>query len=173
MSIAYLRNELDDRWQTTISGRSVDVPKPYIVPQKEDSRASVKKGDVIVVKDGGIESVEPGALGYDAENRDAFVQLDIRTADRERPDITNSTYSPGGTRLLGFRSTADNSSDEHGGLVGEAQRVINEIRKGDNEFDVIQIQEVNDVSEQEDTHRYRALITIRFRTIGSKIDTSV
>lgn len=46
--------------------------------------------------------------------------------------------------------------------MGEATRVIQSYRTGVNEFDRIEVTEVNDISGESGSNHYRAVITVRF-----------
>jgi len=189
VSIALISHYLYDNWEASISGREVDVPysrvsstgKPYITTEKGDTQGNVEDNDIIVVKDGGVEERNPASLHYDYESSDRFVQLDIRTADFKRlGDFDGDTIpwstkqTPGEIALNGLtRDVPPYDSERHGGLIGEVTRVTQEIRRGQNEIDIIEITQVNDLSGQEDKGRYRANVTIRLRTIADEVDTSL
>jgi hypothetical protein len=178
VSINLISHYLSNEWQNDIDGRSVEVPtigtnKPYIVTEKADSRSNTKKNDIIIVKDGGLEERSPASLHYDAESSTSFVQLDIRTADRNRPEINDTKQTPGEVALGGFvEDSPPYRQDRYGGLIGECTRILQQIRRGINGIDIIEIESVNNLSGQEDTGRYRATMTIRLQTTASKIDTS-
>jgi len=59
-------------------------------------------------------------------------------------------------RDLVFGVRDDNNDDEdYGGLVGEVERILDEIRKGDKEFDRVLSPEVQDVSNLADAGTWR------------------
>lgn len=153
---------LDEDWEPRVTGRAVEVPKPVIVTEGEDSEASIKDRDVVVVKDGGTTNVEPGTLGHRENTQNSFVQVDIRTTDRNRPAVPDATRSPGYVRLFGKRDNVANVAERYGGLVGEVTRILQTYRRGVNEFTRIQIEDVNDISSQSGVNHYRATLTVRF-----------
>lgn len=138
------------------------MPEPYIVTESEDSNVSLKKSDAVIVKDGGLATKTPGTLNWDEETTVSFVNIDIRTVDRNREELTDTLRSPGATRLFGKRDVRANTSERFGGLVGEATRVIQSYRRGVNEFDRIEVTEINDISGESGSNHYRAVITVRF-----------
>src|SRR6056297_870111 len=130
--IAWTAYALEEDWEPRVSGRTVEVPQPYISIEGEDSKASVKKSDLIQVKDGELATKEPGTLGYNEETNVSFVNIDIRTVDRNRDKFSDSLRGPGATRLFGKRDERTNTSERYGGLVGEATRILQEYRRGVN-----------------------------------------
>lgn len=160
--IAFTKYALDSDWESRVTGRSVEVPKPYIATEGEDSKASIKQSDVIIVKDGGLATKQAGTLGHKEETNVSFVNIDIRTTDRNREEFPDSLRGPGATRLFGKRDDLTNGTERYGGLVGEATRVIQKYRTGVNEFDQIEVTEVNDISSESGSNHYRAVLTVRF-----------
>lgn len=160
---------LDNMWEERATMRSQEVPQPAIFLESNKSKANLKKGDVIIVRNGGLSSFEPATLGHNEESNTQFVNLDIRTVDRNRENFSDSIMSPGYTRLFGKRDVRTNTGEKYGGLIGECRRIFHELRRGSNEFNKIQITEVNDVSDQEGVNHYRAIMTIRFETIAENI----
>lgn len=145
-----------------MTGRTTEVPEPVITVESEDSQASVKNRDIINVKDGGLSTKEPGTLGWDEETTVSFTNIDIRTADRNREVLDDTQRSPGATRLFGKRDVRANTAERFGGLVGEATRIVQKYRGGANEFDRIEVTEINDISGESGSNHYRAVITVRF-----------
>lgn len=156
----FLKTILDTRWETSITGRSVDVPKPKIViaTTEEETRTNTAQQDVIFVRDGGPQQVEPKSLGWTEESITTPLTVDIRTAQ-------------GRERFVGTRD-ANNNADRYGGLYGESKRVLQTIRKGEKEFTWAATPEWNDLSEDVGYGHWRGTWTVRLKQVAETIDTS-
>lgn len=157
-SLAYLQTLLDENWEEDVSGRENTVPKPYILlaSSKYESRVSQYDGDVIFVVDGGPQSLTPKGAGWTHRGVESLVTIDCRTQQ-------------GRVRLEGGRND-DNESESHGGLRGEALRIIDNVRKGDKEFDLIDGYEWNDLSEDMGFQFWRGTLEVRLTQVASEID---
>lgn len=156
----FLATILDTRWETTITNRSVDVPKPNIViaTTPDETRVSAAQEDLIFVRDGGPQSVEPKSVGWTEERIETPLTVDIRTSqDRER--------------FVGTRN-ANNEADRYGGLYGETKRILDTIRKGEAEFDWVAPPEWNDLSEEVGFGHWRGTWTVRLTQVAETIDPS-
>lgn len=160
--IAFTKYALTEDWEPRIPGRTVEVPEPYVTVDSEDSQASLKQSDVVIVKDGGTTTKTPGTLFYNEETTTSFVNVDIRTTDRNREELNDALRSPGATRLNGKRDERANTTERYGGLVGEVVRVLQEYRRGVNEFSQITVEEINDITSESGSNHYRAIVTVRF-----------
>ena len=169
-AIAWTKYALDNDWEKRVTGRTVEVDKPYITTEGEDTKVSLKQSDAIIVKDGGLATKEPGTLSWNEETSVSFVNIDIRTVDRNREEFTDSLRGPGASRLWGKRDERTNTSERYGGLVGEVTRIMQKYRKGCNEFDKIEVTEVNDISEQSGANHYRAIVTVRLESTLANIN---
>jgi len=169
-AIAWTINTLTDEWEPLVSGRSVRVPQPVVQESQQDSQASIQERDQVVVRDGGTTPFEPGTLGHNENTTETFVQIDVRTTDRNRPQIDSATRSPGYVRLFGKRAQRSNTGERYGGLIGEITRLLQTHRRGADGFTRIQIEEVNDISSQSGMNHYRATLTVRFDQILQNVD---
>lgn len=170
-AIQYVQYVLDANWETSISGRPNDVPKPPIDMEKSQSKIDLRTADHINVVDGGSLSIEPKSLGWQEEGKEILVSIDIRSADRR----VDGTKVDGRYRMFGERGAgtlSPNESPRWGGLVGEARRIISAKRTGDQEFDLVNGYEINDISEQSGHGHYRVVIEVRLEQIAATIDTS-
>lgn len=158
-AVQYIQKVLEDNWVESVSGRNSDVPTPTFERESAEAlrRMNLDRNDYVLIMDGGISNIEPQSFGWVEEQTTARVTLDIRTAQSRE-------------RLWGQRSD-DNSGTRWGGLVGEASRIIHDIRKGDEEFDLIIPYEANDLSGQMGGHIWRATLEIRLEVRASTINT--
>lgn len=156
----FLATVLDDGWEPSITGRSVDVPKPTIIiaTTEDRTRVNTAKEDVIFVRDGGPQQVTPKSVGWTEERIETPLSVDIRT-------------SQGRERFVGIRDTANNA-DRYGGLYGETKRILDTIRKGSKEFDWVAPPEWNDLSEDMGYGTWRGTWTVRLTQIAETIDPS-
>lgn len=171
--VAWTKYALENDWESRVSGRTTEVPSPYITVESEDSQVSLKKSDAIIVKDGGTATKTPGTLNWDEETTVSFVNIDIRTVDRNREELLDGLRSPGATRLFGKRDDVANTAERYGGLVGEVTRVVQRYRRGVNEFDRIEVTEVNDISNESGSNHYRAVVTVRFEQTLQNVEPTL
>lgn len=157
-ALSYLQTLLDDHWEEMVDGRSQTVPKPLILlaSDSDTSRVSQIDGDVIFIKDGGPESVEPKGAHWDHREIETLVTIDIRT-------------QRGRGRLMGVRND-QNVSEDYGGLQGEVQRILDLHRRGDKEFDLIDGYEWNDLSEDVGFQFWRGTWEVRLTQVADNID---
>lgn len=157
-ALAYLRNVLRDNWQEDITGRLNTVPAPYILLEadSQNTRVSQIDGDVIFVTDGGPQNIEPKGAGWGHRGTESLVSLDVRTQ-----------HSRG--RLEGVRDD-NNEAERYGGLRGECQRILDTIRRGDKEYDLINGFEWNDLSGDVGFQYWRGTWEIRLTQVADNID---
>jgi len=157
-ALAYLQNVLDEEWEPEIDGRLEPVPKPIIRlgSDMDATRVSQLNKDVVFVLDGGPESITPKSVGWDHRETEALVSLDVRT-------------NVGRTRLEGGRDD-DNNAERYGGLRGEIQRILDSVRRGDKEYDLINGYEWNDLSEDIGFQFWRGTFEVRLTQVAENID---
>lgn len=156
-ALQYLETVIEDRWREDIPGRENSVPMPLIRTEAPEdmTRVSQANVDLLVLSHGG-ESITPKGVGWTHREVENTVSVDLRTAA--------SSY-----RLRGQR-TASNQPEEYGGLRGEVQRIIDEIRKGDAEFDLIDGYEYRDLSDEVGHQFYRGVFEVRLTQYTQHID---
>lgn len=169
----YVYQKLKNQWTKDVNQRIVEVPEPIIVFEKEDFQERLSYKDVVRVIDGGIQDRELNEVGADAERIVTLVNLDLRSADRNRPTVNGAIGSAGRVRMHGYRDEETLEKERYGGLVGECIRVLQLDRKRDKEFDLIETPEVNDISNQTGKNHFRVQITARFTELASEIDPEV
>jgi len=157
-ALAYLQTLFDQNWQADVSGRDRTVPKPLIklAADSTTTRVSQIDGDVIFVTDGGPQSITPKAAHWDHREVASLVTVDIRTQH-------------GRGRLEGVRND-QNEAEEYGGLRGEVQRILDIVRRGDKEYDLINGYEWNDLSEDVGFQFWRGTWEIRLTQVATNID---
>lgn len=169
-AVQYVEHILDTNWSASVSGREVDVPEPELYRESAENlrRVNLDQADVVFLKDGGITNIEPRSLGWTEERLVSRVTVDVRT--------TGEAGSVAGReRLWGHRGTGTlgaNEAEDYGGLVGEIKRICDTVRKGDQEFDLIQVTEENDLSGEMGGQVWRATMTIVLDTRANTIDPS-
>lgn len=157
-ALAYLQTLLDDNWEEDVSGRFQTVPKPLIklAADSATTRVSQIDGDVIFVTDGGPQSITPKSAHWDHREVESLVTIDIRT-------------QRGRGRLEGVRND-QNETEDYGGLRGEVQRILDIVRRGDKEYDLIDGYEWNDLSEDVGFQFWRGTWEVRLTQVASDID---
>lgn len=171
--VQYVKRKLERDWAEDIRGRVVNVPKPTFRFEKEDEQERLQYNDVAVIIDGGIQEIEPADVHYDSETIITLVNVRLKTADRNRPRISQAIGSPGRVRMFGYRDEETLESERLGGLTGETRRIFQTVRRGSKEFDLITTPEVNDVSNQTGKNHYQAVVTGRFRQIADEINSEI
>lgn len=156
----FLAFVLEERWEPAIDGRQVDVPEPKIViaTTQEETRVNTATNDVIFVRDGGPQTFAPRSAGYTAERIETPLTVDIRTAE-------------GRERFVGIRNE-NNEAERYGGLYGETKRILETIRKGEAEYDLVVPPEWNDLSEDLGFGHWRGAWTVRLTQVANNIDPS-
>lgn len=157
-ALEYLQTVLDNSWEPDVQGRFNKVPKPYLMLAADGSETRVSQydGDVIFVKDGGAQQLTPKSVGWTHRETESRATIDIRTQHSR-------------ARLEGTRND-DNESEEYGGLKGEVQRILDLIRKGDKEYDLINGFEWNDLSEDVGFQFYRGTFEVRLTQLADEIN---
>lgn len=180
-TLQFVENTIRDEWQSSISGRPHDVGElgadlsnnQYIRLVYESdadwSQMDLANYDYLVLRDGGDVNIIPKSFGWTEEEVVSRVDVDIRT--RGHP----SEGRPGRIALYGERGAGNLGANERprwGGLAGEVERTIKTVRKGEEEFDIINIDVIDDVSSQMGGQIWRAVVQIRFESKADVIDTT-
>lgn len=161
-TLLYLQTLLENNWQESYDGpagtRIKDVPKPEIVmaTSKDRKRVDPRNRDVCFVREGGSLDMEPAGLNWTERKRTGLATLDFRTTESRE-------------RLEGTRDD-NNEKEAYGGLRGEATRIIDEVRKGDKEFDRVTPYEWNPLSEEMAFANWRGELEVRLYTIAEVIE---
>lgn len=155
---SYLQTVLIDSWQTDVSGRSETVPEPFIrlASETQTSRIDQFEGDIVIISSGGARSHTPKSAGWDHEGVESPLTIDCRTRN-------------GRGRLEGVRD-ANNERESYGGLKGELKRILETIRKGDKEFDLIEAYEWRDLSEEVGFHYHRGAWEVRLTEVANELN---
>lgn len=167
-AVQYVEAILENRWESSITDREVDVPQPEVYRESAESyrKINLDQNDAIILEDGGITNIEPQTFTWAQERLVSRVTVDIRT--------TGEAGSVAGReRLWGHRGTGTlgaTESERYGGLVGEVKRICDEVRAGDEEFDLIQVTEENDLSGEMGGQVWRATVTVVLDTRANTID---
>ena len=154
----YFEHVLGEHWEEEITGRVEPVPKPHIrlAADISETRLGQFQGDIVFIRDGGPNSLTPKGAGWTHRENEEMVTIDVRT-------------SQGRARLEGTR-TDDNEAERYGGLRGEINRILDYVRKGDQEYDLIEGYEWNDLSEEMGYQFWRGTWEVRLTQIAESID---
>ena len=125
-------------------------------------KMNIERDDVLLIRDGGITEIEPQSFGWVEERLVSRVTVDIRT--------TGHAGDVDGRERLWGRRRSGNVAPEYGGLTGEVKRVLDTVRKGDQEFDLIVNREQNDLSGEMGGQIWRATTEIELDTRANVID---
>ena len=169
-SLAYIEYLLDTEWTPGVDGRVEDVPKPSIYRRSAENlrRVSLDQEDVLFIGTGGDRLVEPQSLGWTEERVIAKVSIDART--------TGEAGRVGGwERLWGHRGVGDldaNEAEAYGGLMGEIKRIMETVRRRGEEYDIVNVVEQFDLSEEMGGQVWRGTTTVELDQRARVIDPS-
>lgn len=157
-AVQYFEYVLDDRWKSTISNRNQDVPKPEILIEGSEraTRVDTSTGDYVFVVDGGAQDLTPKSFSWAEEENENQVSIDVRTSHSRE-------------RFEGYRDD-NNAHIEYSGLRGEIKRIIENVRKGDEEYDLITGHEWRDLSGDVGFGFWRGVYEVRLRTIATEVN---
>ena len=126
MSIQLLTDTIDERWDgsaSSVDGRRNDIPKPVNITAgspNDRRKVSLKQGDAIFVYDGGEPTIEPKSVGWIEERIESKATIDLYSAHSVE-------------RVEGYRND-DGDLESYGGIKGEVKRILDDIRRGHEEF---------------------------------------
>jgi len=157
--LLYLKNILADRWQESVSGRQQDVPYPSddrIKVQDKDRKTRHRANSDLLVLSKGTETKEPKGFGYTHRGRTATGTVQCKS-------------SKGRERVFGTRDD-NNDCEDYGGIAGEVERILDEVRKGHKEYDTLRAPEKTANSELEESGLWRCDVEFDLRIIAEVID---
>ena len=162
----YVKTTIEENWHESIDGREIDVPKPNIYQESDPDRRRVKlnENDAVFIKDGGTTSTEPQSLNWSEERVDSRIDIDIRSTGGGG-DIN------GRVRMWGINKE-DGTPERYGGLVGEIKRIFHARRRGENDYDVIALPEIHDLSGEMGARVWRTSIFVSLSIRAQPIDPS-
>lgn len=152
---AWLAEQLEERWEDSIVGRVEDVPVPRF-ESGERRQARVPKQGLVTVSRGST-NIRPQGVGFVEEGITETASVEIRT-DR------------GDDHLWGVR-LSDGTAERYGGMVGEVKRILDSLRRGEGDYDLIEGTEVRDVSELAGPGRFMVVFEVRFTQFARVIWT--
>lgn len=167
-AVQYVEALIEANWEPSITGRVVDVPQPQILRESAQGlrRMNLDQHDVLLIRDGGITDVEPQSFAWQEERVVGRVTVDARTTGE-------AGAVPGRERLWGYRGVGDlgdTEAERYGGIQGEMKRIVDTVRKGDEEFDLILATEQNDLSAEMGGQVWRGTTEITLDIRANEID---
>lgn len=156
-TLLYLKNILSNRWTKSIAGRQDDVPYPgddNVIRVGDKRKQSHRTTDYLVLS-AGVETKEPKGLGYTHRGRNPTGTISCRS-------------SVSRDRVFGTRD-GNNDCEDYGGLTGEVERILDDVRKGHKEFSTIRAPEIQDNTALEETGSYRGDVEFDMRIIAEII----
>lgn len=162
----YLVTLLDSEWTESIDGRDNDVPKPKITEEDEDAQETLRTRDLVEVTSGRTIREWQGIGGFE-RRREVPATIVLRTAERR---VDGQPIDPE-VRLKGDRD-ANNAAERWGGLVGETLRILESVRKGEHEHDMVNAFEWEDTSNLAGRGNFRADVEVRLTRVAQVIDPS-
>lgn len=163
---SYLVTLLAENWTESIDGRSNDVPKPKITGEDDDAQETLRTRDLVEVTPGRTIRDWQGIGGFE-RRREVPATIVARTAERR---VDGLPIDPE-VRLKGARD-ANNEPERWGGLVGEILRILESVRYGEHELDMVNGFEWEDTSNLAGKGNYRADIEVRLTRVAQVIDPS-
>lgn len=136
MSLDFVASLLEDEWdeRSTAEGgppdRQFRVPKPQIDIELEVSAIRLRKNAHINIADGGPTSLQPLDAGYTHEVVIDPVEIEIRVAKNAVTRGIDTDY-PVRTAFDGQQA------GKNDGLQNEVKRILNTVRLGTDEYDLI------------------------------------
>lgn len=174
MSLQYVEQVLRDEWHDEIDGRPHNVGhldddvKIVYEGSKEWRRMDLSNFDYLTLQDGGDVDISPKGLGWTEEDTTSRVNIDIRTKGHH-PD------RDGRVTLYGETGAGDldpRESPRWGGLVGETERVMKTIRRGDDcQNSIVNVDVIDDLTGQMGGQIWRSVVQVRFESRNATIDT--
>lgn len=173
-AIRRFKRLLEDEWLEDRPGREVSVPEPDVLIERNRKQSDLKTSDYIVVKDGGSEDLTPGGFGWNHEGVKTRLELELTSADRRvagdrvESHIRMFGYfnDTGGVDQYGLDPGAE---EDHGGLVGEARKIMSDVRKGIGPYDRVTVREVNDQRNTVQKGKARATFNVELEKIAAGV----
>lgn len=139
----------ENNWQQTRTGRAdvppmydpntdIDLQRDVVVPLRNRERSGVDRGIHDILHCYHPEANPPAITdrGYSEENVVETVQVDIDLTDRT--DQSTATRLSARDRMVSDRSGLSSTSDApYPGILGETKYVLEEVRRGLDEYDVV------------------------------------
>lgn len=170
--VKFIKNLLAHEWESSITGRATDVPKPAFTLEKRKSNAGIRNQDVGYVASGGDTNYTPLGLGWTHQTVDTVVAIEYRAATRTVPN----SYDDGYNRVLGKPTGANGlgAPDRWDGITGETARILLDNRNGRGGWDLVGADTLR-VVDNIDTggkNYYRADVVVGLQNLADEIDTS-
>jgi len=169
--VAYIKNLLEANWNTSVSGRSNDVPQPTFTLEKKDFKKQIRTADIGYVNTGADTEFTPLGFSWTHERIDTVVVIQYRAGTRK----VDTGVEDGYKRLFGVRQGTDGlqAPDNWSGIVGETRRVVMNQRRGQSEWDLVgNDMRVADLSNLGGKNYWRADVFVPLRIHASSIDAS-
>lgn len=160
-TLQYFEAVLDARWEPAVTGRVTEVPQPTMALGSDEDTSRLPQGgtDLLFIRKGGSLQSTPKSVGWSEKQKEYRVTLDFRTSE-------------GRARLDGGRD-ANNDAERYGGLRGEAERILDEVRRGHKEFDWIDGYEWRPLSEEMGYGFWRGAWEVRLTELADTIDPTI
>lgn len=170
-AIQHVYTLLDGGWTESREGRVLDVPKPEIHLENDQTQVDLGRHDELVVQDGGPVSQEPLGIGRDYEREELTMSVEITSAERRVQGAKVDSRA----RMFGYVNTGGTTDEhgldpgeqeEHGGLVGEVKKIVRDAAGPGQKlgpFDDIFLDGVDDLSGTVAVNKHRAVVNIRLR----------
>jgi hypothetical protein len=155
-AIAYL---IENRWQRDHPDRTNSLPSMNngvtVIIEEESGNERLRQKDVLKVADDGDQDFEPQGFGHTHDSVDARVRVECRTTDRNGMGSLD-----GRIRCFGGRDPGTLEAEGYGGLVGEVERVVDDVRSGVAEFNRVYVDRITDESATSGKGHYRGDVHI-------------
>lgn len=120
--LAIIRDLIEDRWS--------QGSKPEIIINRDRSQQDLQSSDYVAISDGSGSDTE--LFLSDHRRRSFNVEIMCRTADR----VWQGSSISGSERLYGSTTSWSGSVDDHEGMIGEIDRIVETELDGGEIFDV-------------------------------------
>jgi len=157
--LEYLRTVIQNRWTESVGVRTNDVPYPgddRIYLDTEERKIRHRAQSDLLVLEKGTRNNEPQGFGHTSRGETTTVTIKCKSSDSR-------------ARVVGKR-TGSNECDDYGGLSGEVQRILDEVRTGHKEFSTIQSTETFANHSLEESGVYREDVEVELDIIARVIN---
>jgi hypothetical protein len=115
------------------------------------------------VADDGDQDFTPRGFDHMHDGVDARVRVECRATDRNGQGSLDGRH-----RVFGVRDPDTLAAESYGGLVGEVERVVDDVRSGVAEFNQVQVDRITDESAQTGKGHYRGDVHLLLREHARK-----
>ena len=148
-----IKEYLKNNWKESREFREVDVPIPNILVEgdRRIRGGNFSDDDLVIVSDGGTVQYEPASVGFRDYKITSPIDIQIRS-------------SKGYQRFDGGRD-----DDSYGGLTGEVEALLDDIRYGFEQYDIVLRESFDDNTSAHGADVFDGVWSVRFIAYANSI----